>query len=255
VQPDLREAVRRKYQDAAEVASYRTVARTGLTPFEAALLREAFQPGDLVLDVGCGGGREAVPMARAGLRPVAMDISPAMVQSALEFADASGFRVPGLAADLGALPFRNLAFDGIAMLGQVIAHVPGREGRIAALAGACALLRPGGVLAMTAHNRRSHWKFILYFALVNRWRRLRKSWSGPGGLGDNDRWSARISPGGSSRRVFFHMYHLPEALDDLRAAGFQVLRAGARVEFETGQSDPVSSARDYLLGFIARRPA
>jgi len=254
VEPDLRTAVRRKYEDAAEVASYHTVARAGLTPFEATLLREAFRSGDLVLDVGCGGGREAVPMARAGLRPVAIDISPAMVQSAIEFAAASGHLLPGLAGDLGALPFRNLAFDGIAMLGQVIAHVPSREGRVSALADACALLRPGGVLVMTTHNRRSHWKFILYFALVNRWRRMRSTWSGPGGLGDNDRWSARISPGGSPRRVFFHMYDLPEALDDLRAAGFQVMRAGARVEFETGQSDPASSARDYLLGFIARRP-
>lgn len=251
---DLREAVRRKYTDTAEVASYAEVAREGLTPFEAALVAAAFRAGDRVLDVGCGGGREAVPMAREGLRLVAVDISPAMVQSAVEFAAASGLRFPALAADLGALPFREAAFDGVAMLGQVIAHIPGRPQRIAALAAVRQLLRPGGTLAITTHNRRCHWKFRLYFALVNRWRRLLRPWRGSDGLGDHDRWSARISPGGSARRVFFHMYDLDEALADLRAAGLEVVRAAARAEFEAGREDPALRAGDYLLGFVARRP-
>src|SRR2546422_6336723 len=58
------------------------------------------------------------------------------------------------------------------MLGAIIAHVPGRDGRVQAFRAAWRTLRPGGKLAMTTHNRRCHWKLRLYFACVNRFRRL-----------------------------------------------------------------------------------
>ncbi|MBS1117565.1 MAG: hypothetical protein H6Q87_1949, partial [candidate division NC10 bacterium] len=74
-------------------------------------------------------------------------------------------------------------------------------------------------------------------------------------LGDYDRWSTRISRTRASRPVFFHMYDLDEAAADLRDAGFEVLDGRARAEFEVGRVDTTLRRRDYLLGFVARRPA
>lgn len=253
--PDLEAAVRRVYEDPAQVAAFSAAAAEGLTPFEAALVRRAFGPGQRILDVGCGGGREAVPMARDGLRVVAMDLSPAMVRAAATYAAAQGVGLPALVGSAAAPPFREGAFDGVAMLGQVIAHVPGRAGRVEALRAAWRALRPGGMLAMTTHNRRCHWKFGLYFACVNRWRRAARRLGYDSGLGDHDRWSARISRARSRLRAFFHMYDLEEACADLRGAGFEVLDARARAEFEADRHDPELRRRDYLLGFVARRPA
>jgi len=54
--------------------------------------------------------------------------------------------------------------------------------------------------------------------------------------------------------VFFHMYDLDEATTDLREAGFEVLDGRARAEFEAGRADAALRHRDYLLGFVARRP-
>jgi hypothetical protein len=107
---------------------------------------------------------------------------------------------------------------------------------------------------MTTHNRRCHWKFALYFGWVNRWRRVMRRLGRGLELGDYDRWSTRISRSKASRPVFFHMYDLDEATADLREAGFEVLDGRARAEFEAGRSDAALRHRDYLLGFVARRP-
>lgn len=251
--PRLATAVRSAYEDPAHVRAFAAVADEGLTPFEVALVRR-FTPGQRILDVGCGGGREAVPMAQAGLRPVAMDVSVAMVRAATAHASERGVPLPVVAASLSALPFRPEAFDGVALLGQVIAHVPGRDGRIAALREVRRALRPGGTLVMTTHNRRCHWKFALFFGWVNRWRRLLRRFGRGSGLGDHDRWSARIGRLEGGPPVFFHMYDLDEATADLAEAGFEVVRARSRGEFEAGREDAAARRRDYLLGFVATRP-
>lgn len=252
--PDLETVVKRKYEDPAEVAEFAALAGQGLARFEEAMVG-VFSPGDLVLDVGCGGGREAVPMARRGIRVVALDLVPAMVHAARRYAAAQGVSLLPVVASAKALPFRDGVFDGVAMLGQVIAHVPDRDGRTGVLRAIRQSLRPGGTLALTTHNRRCHVKFRLYFAWVNRWRRIMRGLGSTSELGDYDRWTARISQAGTRAPVFFHMYDREEALADLHQTGFTVLQAKSRAEFETGRDDPARRDRDYLLGFLASRAA
>lgn len=55
-----------------------------------AWLEDAFRPGMRVLDLGCGVGTEAIHLARRGIRVVATDISPAMVEQTRSRATASG---------------------------------------------------------------------------------------------------------------------------------------------------------------------
>jgi SAM-dependent methyltransferase len=250
---ELSKTVRQYYGDPRVVAAYSAMAADGLIPFEAALIRRAFRPGQHVLDVGCGGGREAVEMVGLGLQVVGIDLIPEMVRTASRYAASQQVRIPVLAADATVLPFQAETFDGVAMLGQVITFLPARDLRIAALRSAWRVLRPGGSLVMTTHNRGCHWKFRLYFAWANRWRALIRRLGLGRGLGDYDRWSRRDTAGAPpfDRRLYFHMYDLDEALADLRLAGFDVVEAKGRRAFESDHDDP--QHRDYLLGFVARR--
>jgi len=193
-------------------------------------------------------------MVQDGLRVVDMDLVLAMVQAARSYGRKKGLLGSYVVGNAVSPPFCDACFDGVAMLGAIIAHVPGRDGRVQAFRAAWRTLRPGGKLAMTTHNRRCHWKLRLYFACVNRFRRLGRRLGLWTSLGDNDRWSTRISEARSRRPVFFHMYDLDEALADLREAGFEVVDARARADFEAGCVDLALRERDYFLGFIAKRP-
>ena len=72
----------------------------GLNCIEDALVHRAFAPGQLVLDVGCGAGREAVPMAQHGIRVVAMDFVHEMVQATVAHASAHSTGVVPLVGDV-----------------------------------------------------------------------------------------------------------------------------------------------------------
>jgi SAM-dependent methyltransferase len=244
---DFATAIHQMYADSTEVSFYSTLAAQGLDCIEEALVCRAFAPGQLVLDVGCGAGREAVPMARYGIRVVAMDFVHEMVQATAAHAAAHSTAVVPLVGSVTTLPFREGSFDGVALLGHVIAHVPGRAERIAALQAVWRLLRPGGLLAMTTHNRRCHWKFQLYFACVNRWRRLARGLGYDSGLEDFDRWTARINKGGRRQPAFFHMYDLDEAIADLQAAKFEILDTVVWTGYEAARNDSPH------LGFLALR--
>ena len=110
-------------------------------------------PGDLVLDMGCGAGRHAFETVRRGCRIVALDQDlqelvdvrntfAAMITSGELDADVEGQPV---SADALKLPFSNETFDRI-ICSEVLEHIPNDEGAIDELV---RVLRPGGSIAIT----------------------------------------------------------------------------------------------------------
>lgn len=100
------------------------------------------QPGDAVLDAGCGSGHWAVAFAGRGLRVSGIDLSPEMIRLAAERADAAQVAIDWRIGDLAALPFPDAAFDAVQarVALQFVPNVP------AALRELRRVLRPGGRL-------------------------------------------------------------------------------------------------------------
>jgi 2-polyprenyl-6-hydroxyphenyl methylase/3-demethylubiquinone-9 3-methyltransferase len=102
-----------------------------------------------VLDVGCGGGILAEPLARLGGEVTGIDLVAEALEAARGHADAQGlavdYRLEGVAETVA----RGERFD-LVVASEVVEHVPDQAGFVHDLA---ALVAPGGVLCLSTLNR------------------------------------------------------------------------------------------------------
>lgn len=102
-----------------------------------------------VLDIGCGGGLVAEPMARLGARVVAIDASARNVEIARTHARQSGLEIDYRCDTAESLVAAGEAFDAVLSL-EVVEHVADPA---AFLADCAALVSPGGALMVATINR------------------------------------------------------------------------------------------------------
>ena len=197
---------------AAEEAAY--FAGDPLTIADAAILEARFpDPGDLA-DLGCGAGRLSLAFARRGFRVVAVDLSRAMLGALGRSAITEGLVIDRVRANLCRLEgLPDARFDAAILMYSTLGMISGDRERREALAQAARILRPGGRLAVHAHNL---------------WVNLRdpdgRAWL----LGELGR--ALIGRGSGDRRATYrgipgigvHLFRWRELRDDLRSAGLRI---------------------------------
>jgi SAM-dependent methyltransferase len=115
----------------------------GVAPGVIALLEPVKARGGVVLELGCGSGLLTRYLTEAGLRVIATDASPAMLEIAREYApDAEEFRVVRMPDD--PLP----AADAIVSVGHPFSYLPDEAALDRALVAAAESLRADGVFAI-----------------------------------------------------------------------------------------------------------
>jgi putative AdoMet-dependent methyltransferase len=106
------------------------------------------QPGDRVLDIGCGTGNSALPFLEAGCTVLGLDPSERMLELAKPKAAAFGgrFALRHLDDPFLALPLPDERFD-IVISTYALHHLPDPD-KVRAIGGLKASLRPGGRIAI-----------------------------------------------------------------------------------------------------------
>jgi 2-polyprenyl-6-hydroxyphenyl methylase/3-demethylubiquinone-9 3-methyltransferase len=102
-----------------------------------------------VLDVGCGGGLIAEPLARLGARVTAIDPGAENIAAASAHSAGQGLDIDYRAARVEDLKSAGLGFDAVVVL-EVIEHVPDVAAFLKISAG---LVRPGGIMILSTLNR------------------------------------------------------------------------------------------------------
>jgi SAM-dependent methyltransferase len=116
---------------------------------EQLLVERYFTNKGELLNVACGAGREALLLARRGLRVTACDWSPRMIAEAHRRAREANLPVRFAVADLYDLPYPEHAFDYLLLTGIAYSHLFPRHRRIRFLRQAHAVLKPGGIFIIS----------------------------------------------------------------------------------------------------------
>jgi 2-polyprenyl-6-hydroxyphenyl methylase/3-demethylubiquinone-9 3-methyltransferase len=114
--------------------------------------------GKTALDVGCGAGLLAEPLARMGAAVTAVDAAPELIAAAREHAAGAGLDIDYRAVGVEAIDGR---FDLLTAM-EVVEHVADPRAFVASLA---ERLAPGGLLILSTPNRTA-WSKLLTITLA-----------------------------------------------------------------------------------------
>ena len=208
-----------EYQNTPRLAAEEDAYFAGHPLFDAdaGALGERFRDPGRLVDLGCGAGRHSVGFAARGFQVVAIDLARPMLEVVSRKAEDAGVddRLLPLQAnlcDLGCLP--SGSFDYALSMFSTLGMIRGRDARRRALAEAARVLKPGGRLALHAHNV---W-LNLRDAQGRKWllRQLLRLPGRGGEFGDR-RMTYRGIPG-----MEVHLYRWGELRGELSRSGFRI---------------------------------
>ncbi len=117
-----------------------------------ALATRFVEPGPLV-DLGCGAGRHSLQFARRGFPVIAVDLSAPMLGELGRKADSENVKVNLIQANLCRLGcFPDASFAYALSMFSTLGMIRGASARRQALREAHRILKPGGRMALHAHN-------------------------------------------------------------------------------------------------------
>jgi SAM-dependent methyltransferase len=231
--------------------------------------REAFHPGEHLLDLGCGTGEDAVWLARQGYRVTAVDVSAKMLERSRMKAEAAGMadRITFLRSDLSTWDGESTGpletFDGVlSNFGPLnclesLRPLAGRLSRC---------LKPGGAAMLVVMGPICPWE-ILWYLIRGQGRKAFRRFKSP--------VEAHVAGGEtirvwypSARRLrrafsphFSPVFTLglgtlvpPPYLDRLVARGEGFFRALASLEFRLGRYFPFTWLNDHYLIKLKKSP-
>lgn len=109
-------------------------------------------PGAKILDLACGPGRFALPLAKRGFRVVGLDICEVYLEQARAKAKEHGLQIEFVHGDMRAVPFEN-EFDAVINLFTSFGYFEQEEDHLQVLREVHKCLKPGGRFLLELQNR------------------------------------------------------------------------------------------------------
>lgn len=201
----------------------------------------------VIADVGCGWGRNTIPLARSFRFVVGVDFARNQLSLGRRFVSESKLanRVEFVQASCLEMPFNEYCFDGVVCT-SVLFHLPQQNEREMALREISRVLRPGGILLLDSQNL---WNPANLFKAVRMlvWAKRRNVyWSS---LGDS--YIMRLDPvTGESTRTYARFQSHREVANELEATGFRVLKRTAWTKTQKLSRTRFTAAR---ISYLCRR--
>jgi SAM-dependent methyltransferase len=185
----------------------------GLFPWEQAFVDRFVRPGNRVLVIGCGTGRDIMPLARMGCDVVGVEPAAAAAATARRALAGHGFAttvIDGYVEDV-ALPG---VFDAIMLSYFCYSYIPGRRRRIEVLNKVRAHLNPNGRILLSYSRSSSPPAGLPWAQAVGRWRR--SDWQ----VEDGD--LLVLQRGEAGLFAYEHVFLGDEIAEEITAAGLEV---------------------------------
>lgn len=100
-------------------------------------------PGANILDLACGTGRYAIPLARRGFQVTALDLTPAYLQEGQKKAEAENLSIRWVQGDMRDIPFQD-EFDAVINIFTSFGFFEEEGDHWKTLKGVVRALKPGG---------------------------------------------------------------------------------------------------------------
>ena len=142
-----------KFSEDALLKEMNESATKGLRKWESKVVKEHFPRKGKVLDIGCGGGREAIPLAKLGYEVFAVDVADKQIEIAKENAQREQVQITFAQSDGVSIPFRDARFDVIVLWVQVLGNMPSRTEQLRLLQSCKDSLAPAGLVSASVHER------------------------------------------------------------------------------------------------------
>ena len=110
------------------------------------------QPGAKILDLACGPGRFAIPLAQRGFRVVGLDICDVYLEQARVKAQEQGLQIEFIHGDMRSIPFER-EFDAVINLFTSFGYFEREEDHLQVLKEVHKSLKPGGRFLLELQNR------------------------------------------------------------------------------------------------------